>query len=350
MTQESNAQREKEKESRTSTLKLIIAVAAAFIAALMFRKSVGILAMTPAAFSVCALSTLIGLKPLIKNSVFALTVFIVNTIEHDDVIFAVVYSALCLLVCIVSDVAVAAFKKSKKRGVVISAAGSILCIVLSIIFVGNPFTAWAASNTINEYTESKYPSSEDAALGRFEFSDIYYNFKTGSYGVDAVSTKFPTEGAVITASGDGVRDGFKARMLENIAEPYVLEITSVLRESFPDDSFSVSYDNIVSMPGEAVLSKADGALYGYIVFEITLGGIQTAPAMISQVEKYAKAIDSAGIEYAELVFKSGTGQWMRRSVSVSGNRFKMAWTPTLDYVPAGSPNDFSKYFFPDVPQ
>lgn len=349
MTQESNAKRENEKSSLTSTPKLILAVVAAFVAALMFRKSVGILAMTPAAFAVCALSTLIGLKPLIKNTVFAAMVFIVNTIEHNDVTFAIAFSALCLLVCLVSDFAVAAFKKSKRRGVCVSAAGSVLCIILSIIFVGNPFTALVASNTITNYTDAKYPSSKDAALGEFRFSNVYYNFKTGSYGVDAVSTKYPTEGAVITANGDGVRDRFEARMLNSIAEPYVLEITSVLRENFPDDGFSVSYDRIVSRPDEKIFAKGEGELGENVVFEINLGGIQTAPAMLLQVKKYIKVIDKAGIKYAEIVFKSGTGQWLRRSVTVSPNRLDLAWTPTLDYVPAGSPNSFNKYYFTETP-
>ncbi len=347
MTTESKKQTDASGSSRTSTVALMLTVLAAFLAALTFRQSVGILAMTPVAFIIIAAATAIDLRPLIKNTIFVLMIFIVNTIEQEDIIIPIIFSALCLLVRIVSDVTVKVIKKNKKLGILSAAAGSALCIFLSLIFVGNPITAIIADGTIDEYTLEKYPQNDSAALGSFSFSDIYYNFRTGAYAVDAVSSEYPTESAMISAENDIIRDRFETVMTEKIAEPYVLELTSVLREAFPDESFGVAYDRITSLPDDAVLSKAAHELDGAIIFEISLGGVQTAPQMIKKVKKYIKAIDEADFEYAEIIFKSGTGSWIRRSVSVSSNRLKSEWTPKINYVPAGTSNSFNEFLFND---
>lgn len=326
-----------------STLKLLLAVVLAFAAALMFRQSAGILAMTPAAFIVCAAASLVGIRSLTKNVIFGITVFALNTVEQDDLTNTLIFTALCLLVCVLSDLAVKAFKKNKLRGIAVSAVSAVLCVALSIIFMGNPIAAINADKTLKSYTESKYPSNQNAALGSFEFSDIYYNFRTGAYSINAVSSEYPTEGGSITANEKQVRDSFEGVMEEKICEPYVLEITSVLRDSFPDDSFGVSYVRIASMPDEAVLSKGEKELYGAITFEITLGGVQSYPQMLKKTEQYVRALDDSEIEYASIVFKSGTDEWIRRSITVDGSRRENNFNFTVEYLPAGTSERFNRH-------
>lgn len=331
------------KTELSNALKLFLTVILAFAAALVFRRSVGILAMTPAAFLICIGASFIKIRPAVKNTVFALMTFIMNTVEEDDLTVTLVYAALCLLTSILSSVCIEQFKKNKTRASILSSLSLGLCIGLSIGLIGNPIAAITADRELTEYTAKKYPANENGALGSFEFSNVYYDFRTGAYNIQAVSDKFPTEGGTITANDGNVRDGFESTMEEKICEPYVLEITSVLREAFPDDSFTVRYDEISKKDGEAPLSKGKGELYGSISFEINLGGVQSAVQMRNKVEKYLRVLDASEIKYSRVIFKSGTGQWIRRSVTIDGNRRENNYDFNIDYVPAGAPNSFNRF-------
>ncbi len=335
--------KQERKAELKGALKLLLTVILAFAAALTFRRSVGILAMIPVAYVICIGAAFIDLRPAVKNTVFAVMTFIMNTVEQKDLTVTFVYTALCLLACILSNACVAEYKKNKLRASLLSSASLGLCIALSIGLIGNPISAISADKELNEYTDKKYPANENGALGNFEFSDIYYDFRTGAYNIEAVSDRFPTEGGTITANDGSVRDSFEAIMEEKICEPYVLEITSILRDSFPDDNFSVRYDEIARKDGEAPLSKGEGELHGSISFEIYLGGIQSATQMRTRVEKYLRSLDRSGIEYSRVIFKSGTGQWIRRSVTIDGNRRENDFDFEIDYVPAGAPNSFNRF-------
>lgn len=331
------------KAELNDTLKLLLTVVLAFLAGLTFRRSVGIIAMLPIAYALCIAEAFISIKPAIKNTVFAVTVFIMNTIEQIDLTVTLVYTTLCLLFCILSDICVSQCKKNKIRGSLISSFSLGICVALSIGLIGNPIAAMSADRQLSAYTNAKYPDSKNAALGDFEFSKIYYDFRTGAYNIEAVSSKFPTEGGTITVNDNNLRDGFEKTMEEKICEPYVLEITSVLRESFPDDNFSVRYDKIAKKDGEAPLSKGKNELYGSIDFEINLGGVQSAVQMRNKVEKYLRVLDSSGIKYSRIIFKSGTGQWIRRSVTVDVSRRTNDFDFEIDYLPKGASNFLGRH-------
>jgi len=201
---------------RNFALKLLLTVILAFASALLFRRSMGIWAMTPLSFIISACGAFIGIRPLLKNVIFGITVFAVNTIEQQDMSVTLTFVALCLLVRIVSDYAVGVYKNSKKRCIAIASAGALVCMALSCAFIGNPIMAIKADVLLDEYVQQKYPANEKAYLGNFEFTNVYYNFHTKAYSIDAVSDKFPTEEAPITLSEDNVRDGFKPIMEEKI--------------------------------------------------------------------------------------------------------------------------------------
>ena len=330
-------------EPRFFTLKLILTVVLAFGAALLFRRSAGILAMFPIAFILCGASALIDIQQVAKCAVFGITVFCINTIENDDVKISVIFTAICVIATAVFGYAASKIKKGKKYGYGMAAAGAVVCIVLSVTFVGNPFTAIDANEKINQYTETNYPNKENAALGNFEFSNIYYNYQIGSYAVDAVSSEYPTEGGTVSIGGDIIRDGFKSVMFDKISEPYVSLMASTLRESFPEERFTVEFDGFVSSPGEAILSAPEGALESNARYEIFIGGIQTGDDMIKQANRFVDALDRSGINYSTITFKSGIGIWFERCVTVDKYHPPYGFKAELDYYSTVNTNQFSEY-------
>lgn len=332
-----------EKSDRFISLKLLLTVALAFCAALVFRRSVGIIAMTPLAFLLIGAGAFINMNPYLKTAAFVLTVFTLNTIEQSDITVTLIYSALCLLACILFEYSAAKIRSGKKRGVAVAAFGAAVCILLSFLFIGNPFRAYKAQKMFDEYIDRVYPASDDSALGRTDFSKVYYNYKTKAFVSDGVSSLYPTETASLTTNGEIINDGFASIMKTKLAEPYLIEMTTLLRDIFPNDSFGIEYDGFAALPGETLFSAAEGELHGNMNYIITIGGIQGAKEMLERTEEYINAIDKADIGYGRIIFRSGIGNWYRRSITVEGGHFIGRPSLELDRVRRSDSTRFNRF-------
>lgn len=350
MTEKKRLSKRKIPETVAFAIKLFSVVLLAFAAALLFRRSVGIISMFPLAFLLCAVATFIDIKPSYKIIIFVATVFSINTIEQSDINITLTYTTLCLLAAILAEYSASKIKNKKKSGFIIAVVGATLLVALSFTVIGNPFSAIGAERILTEYVNEKYPDSEDAVLGEFEFSNVFYNNKTKAYSIDAVSSKFPTESAVISVSGGNIRDSFKLLMESKIKEPYESDFTSFLRKILPTDSFSVTCKSIASGPDDNILTSKSGELKKSVNYEVHLGGIQTADEMIKRVSYYMSLLDRSNAEYNTIVFKSGTGPFVRRCIEIDRSRQKFQNDYQLKYVPAGIIGDYWKLEFvpPDI--
>ncbi len=325
------------------TLKLAVVVLLAFLAAISFRRSAGILAMTPVSLLCCLLAAFIGVGTAMKCAVFGITVFTVNTLENDDINTAILFTALCLLPVLLFGISARVIKKGRKYGYAVLCVGIVLCVFLNLCFVGNPIKAIKAQEMIAEHTDTKYVEAENAYLGNFEYSSIYYRYDTKAYYIDAKSDKFPTVTGSITSNGTTLKDGFMPLMEDKISEPYLLEMKALFREKYPDDSFSVSFDGFALQPDENPFSASNGELYGNIRYEIILGGVQTAEQMRERIRDYVNLLDSSGFDYAHLTFKCGIGIWQRRYVTVDPNHAENMFDIEIKYVNQYTSNEFNQY-------
>ena len=324
------------------SLRLFIVVILAFAAGLLFRRSAGILAMTPISLLLCAVAAFIPMQTYIKCLVFGITVFALNSVESGTET-AVIYSALCILATALFCIAANAIKKKKRLGVPLICLSAVACILLNLFFVGNPFKAHSSSEQFASYTAKNYPENEHAVLGRFEISPIYYQWKTKAYTVDIVSSRYPTESASLTIGDKVINDGFKSRMEQNVAEQYVSKLSAVLREALPQEEFEVSFERFVALPDQAILSSGAGEIAENVCYDIYIRGIQTASDMERAVYRYVAAIDRSGIGYARLTFKSGIGNWQRRYISVSPNHPILHPKLELRYINTATSNYFFEY-------
>lgn len=326
-----------------SLIKTIIAVTIAFVAAVCFRQSAGIVSMFPIAFLLCGGLAFLNTSRTINAVILVSTVFAVNTIEQPNIESTLLYTALCLLAFVLFLPCVKLIKAGKKYGYILIIVSLVFCIILSLVFVGNPFSAIKAKNQLNEYTQNKYPNSENNVLGNFTTSNIYYNYHTKAYEIQIGSDKYPTEAGIITYQQGTISDGFIDVMEKKLCEPYVSELVDILRKNFPNDYFVVDAYRIITMPGDSVLDSKQGELNGKIRFEIMLDGIQTANAMENKVKQYTKIIEESGFLYNEITFKGGIGPWMVRSVTVPHNRPFGFDNFVIQHVHPATSNRFNEY-------
>lgn len=333
----------KDKRYYINALKTVSVVILAFVAALLFRRSAGVIATFPFAFILCAVSAFINTNPKIKLVVFGVTAFALNTVENPDTRVTLTFTALCLLACLLFQVSVWVISKRKTEGICVMAVSFALCVALSFIFVGNPISAIKADRILSDYTESKYPQAENSDSVKYIFSKTYYNYNTKSFEKQGYGTDSPTEIGTVSVSGETVNDSLKSIVQKNLAQPYVLEITEVLRQRFPDDTFSVSFDEIYMEDGKQIISAEKGGLYGRIVFEINLGGVQTANKMAEKVKQYTEVLDNADINYGKIIYKSGISPWVKRSATVDKNRPMGECVFTVYHVPISTSNRFNRF-------
>ncbi len=334
--------------STSQFIKITVVALLAFFAGLTFRQSVGIIAMTPVFLVFCGIGAFVNAKTSVKLVCFGVTVFWLNTVENKNMKTVLIFTALCLLACAIFEIGARFIKKQSKLGTPIFCTGAITCAALSFLLVGNPFTALTARDTINGYADGIYPKNEDEFFGRFEFSNIKYDFETETYSIEAKSTKFPTEGAPISYTNGNVRDGFIGIAKQKASEPYVLEFTDILRKSFPSDGFSVEFERFTFLPNENLFSAGGDKLYGNVDFEITLNGIQSVPEFFERAERYYEVISESGINYSSVTFKTGTsarnGIWFSRSVTLDPNYSPEFAEFKFRLVPTGTSEFFNEYF------
>ncbi|MBE6692318.1 MAG: hypothetical protein E7586_03160 [Ruminococcaceae bacterium] len=333
----------KDKAHYINALKTISVVLLAFIAAVFFRRSAGVLATFPIAFALCAVSAFINVNPKIKLAVFGVTVFALNTVENTDTRVSLTFTALCLLGCLLFQLSARVISKRRAVGVCVMAVCFALCIALSFVFVGNPLSAIKANRVLNGYIESNYPTAENSESTEYIFTKTYYNYNTKAFEKQGYGSDSPTEIGTVSANGETVNDSLKSIVQKNLAQPYVLEITEVLRKRFPDDTFSVSFDEIYRENGKQVISAERNGLYGRIVFEINLGGVQTANKMAEKVKQYTEVLDNANINYGKIIYKSGISPWVKRSATVDKNRPMGQCVFTVYHVPISTSNRFNRF-------
>lgn len=327
-------------------LKLFAVILLGFSAGLVFRRSVGIVSMFPIAFALCGLASCIDIKTSYKLVIFPVSVFILNTVETADSKIVLTFTALCLLANLFAEYTANAFRKKQKRFFVSLPIGVIVCVALSFAIIGNPFTAISSNNRLKSYVNEKYPEAENAFLGEFEFSTIYYNRDTKTYSYDASCSAFPTEIAEISIKNGVVRDSFKELLYNKIKSPYEVEFTAYLRKIFPTDSFTVECVSVVSLPDENLFLSKEGELKENASYNIHLGGIQTAEEMMSRVRYYISLLDRADAQYDQITFTSGTGPFIRRCVKIDRMRHKFDFDLKLEYIPVGLNQSFSDFDFP----
>lgn len=318
---------------------------AAFLAALAFRRSAGVVAMTPLAFAITAAAAFLPIDEKTKTLFFGVTAFCLNTVNEQKMRYTLIYTAIITVSCFIFSMGAKYILQKKKKavGIPLIAVCLVACTVLGLVYMGNPVAAAKAKADIKEYTQGIYPESENAALGTVEFSDIQYNYADGTYFVYAQSSVYPADEQIISVKDGGLTDLFKPLMEDRILEPYSKSFTAALRKSFPDDIFSVECDSVALLPEESLLAAETGEFYDDITYKIWLGGIQNNTDMTEAVIRYMKVIEKQKLPYDRIVFTGGSNPWIVRAVTVENITYIDNDNYSVDFVSTATSNRFDRF-------
>ncbi len=318
---------------------------AAFLAALAFRRSSGIVAMTPLAFFITAAAAFLPIDEKTKTLFFGVTAFCLNTVNEQKMKYTVIYTAIITVSCFIFSMGAKYIVQKKKKavGIPLIAVCLVACTVLGLVYMGNPVAAAKAKSEINEYTQGIYPNDENAALGKVEFTDIQYNYADGTYFVYAQSSVYPSDTQLISIKDGGLTDLFKPLMEKKITEPYAKTFTAALRKSFPDDTFWVNCDSVALLPDERLLAAEAGEFYDDITYKIWLGGIQNNTDMTEAVIRYMKVIEKQKLPYDRIVFTGGSNPWIVRSVTVENITYVDNDNYSVDFVSTAISNRLNRF-------
>ncbi len=343
-TQNTLAQNEKPQEKEQYfSLKLFITVLLAFCAAILFRPSAGILAMTPLPLIIVFFASFVKIGLGYRVFCFGVTVFAFNSTQHGNVYLAGICAALTAGACILFHFGIKAFEKKHTWGLLTFGFSAFLCTVLCFFVMGNPFSALKAKDIVDSYTSITYPAEVNGTPTQYEISPIRYDASGKFYFVDIRNLKSPTDQSTLAVCGTYLCDNFAPILEFNLMEPSRMELTDILRSAFPDENFKISQTGIGGFPKNCAVQEGTTALKERMSFEIHLGGVQLTSEFEEKAKKFLDRIDESGFVYSRITFTAGNSFWYRLACDVESSHFskRALLTPALRFT--GSDDGMLRY-------
>ena len=304
-----NVKEQHKNKTLFESLSLPLLAILACIAALNLRSGAGVWVSLPL-YPVCvAVSCFLKVKFWQRVALFPLFTAVVCLGESDspwDVLPYMGMSFLCL--CLVTAGIYLIRKKQWKKGAL--GGGLIaLYLVASVLALGNPFTALSKGNMLNEYIAAHYGEGS-------HFTQVRYDTASGNYTVTAYNKKYPTETAEIFLQNDRVVDHYKVLVEKQATREQAQKITELLRNAFPNDTFSVTGVRVDGfMKGEDLYSPTTTAFDGdRMHFYVEIGAETSVEKYQEAVAWYRKILDASGLEYASVTVLGGTNFFYRTAI------------------------------------
>lgn len=321
-------------------LRALITVLLAFAAALCLRRSAGIIAMLPAGIALTFASAFIGQDIITRFSAFLVTVFVLNTVEEKDARIVALFMALCLLALVFSELGARALKKNRTRGIVLLSAGAAVCIAVSAVFIGNPFSAAKSRKLIRAELDRKYPYAVSEELGGLEASAVYYDVFSRIYAVDITCGSEPTRPARMYTMGGTVYDSFEPIAAECIGHPVITRLSELLESKSLLYNYSVELAGVTKDYGGAMPVGGTDDTAARVKLSVRISGAQTEELFISAAEEFIAAVDGLNFPYESITFTDTRSVWLPRTAVVSGQHPRFGYS----IIPFRAARDRSEEF------
>lgn len=302
-----------EKIIKNNTSKLILTAFLAFLAAYFALPARGLVSTLPLYVLIILISAAIRISVWQKAALFGIFAFIYTSIEYDF-IHALGFSALCILTVFISSFAFKLFSKKKVFPAILSLILISACTFPHAYFFGNIIKGINANKIINNYVEERY-SDEGSFV-----SHTYYDYKTDSYKADVYDSKAPTEIYSLSVRNIFLHDSYKQYAQKALMNSRMLEITTALREKYPDDNFEVIPIEISGYPFSEQINLSDTTDYNSKMrFKIIVCGLLNKQDFAEKSNGYYDTIMNSGIDFREIVFTGGGYFQNSFRISVSAN-------------------------------
>lgn len=291
-------------------VRIILTVLLAFVGTYYTLPQRGLISTLPVYFAAILIMVLIRVPIWQKAFIFGVFAFTFTTVYYETV-YALAFAGICVLTIILCSAAFNLLKKKKLVSSIISVLLICLCALPHPLLFGNYPEAVQANKKIQEYVAKHYTGEGIVVSG------TSYDFLTGSYKATVYDQKAPTEKYSISVYNSRLTDSFVRFSEIKLMEKRALEITSALREQFPNDRFSVVPLEISGYPFEDQISLSDPNNYDENMrFEIHVPGFIYKEEFAKKAEAYYNTLLKAKLPFREVVFIGGGDYLNAMSISV----------------------------------
>lgn len=299
---------------------LFLGVICASIGSALFIPSVGLVSTLPFVLLFSLLPALLSQKVYhIPPMFFAVTYFFSFAkdvpLKYTDVIggytlyvasFAALISCLgCAAACVIKS----AFKSKDKLALKLPAALALVVAgVLATCFInGTPWDALEARDKISAYAEANFTEDE------LDIGGVYFVRERNYYACDAEIKGTADKGSFVCA--DKVTSTLDAFAVSYAGESKTKEIAALLREAFPEDSFTVTPD-LRSFDGVKISFSNTKNIEKLISYTVRIHSEETAKSFAEKAGAFASVIGKSDVECSVITLIGGAKQKLYYTLSV----------------------------------
>ncbi len=286
----------------------------------------GLVSTLPIFLIAALISVLFKLPAWQKAFLFGLFAFILTLIEYDTA-HALGFATICIIVVFLCSLAYYLMKKKKASNVLLALLLIAVCTFPHAYFFGNIVEGMDADKILREYTDKRY-ASDDMTV-----SQTFYDYKYGFYKVNVYSKNSPTEIYSLSVQNGFIYDSYRTFAKKTLMHAKMLEITTALRESFPNENFEVIPLDIIGYPySDTAISLNDSTDYSpFLSFRIDIWGQLDLNRFLETSESYYDAIMRSEVSFDKITF-SGKDRYNILKLTVSSVPLKKDFTRLL-YLP-----------------
>lgn len=289
---------------------LAISCAAGAAAGLLFLPSAGVLCTLPFTALLAVLPVLTGLKPWINALIFFASAFLFS-FRGDALLLspsfwggASLFYSLCVFVIALASgyaVRLLAGRAPKRGAVALKICGAVLLFALSVginvAVHGTLPQAIEAEDAIRERVDSAYYEDE------LERTPLYFVPDGRFYAAD-FSPSGSADKAYMVYGNGVLTDTLPGLAAEYAGAEGRTRLIGILREAFPDDSFSVSAVPRAGADGRVSFSEAAYSAEE-LRYVVTVNNEHTAKSFSQTVLSYLDAVNAAGFACGDIRFLGG---------------------------------------------
>lgn len=270
-----------------------------FIGAACIVPFSGILTALPL-FPLCGIGAgFLKLKRGTKTAFFAVCGGLLAAGYSADVLNIIVYTVICGLTALLCDYCITLFKNKKTAFWAVIPLGAVVAIQL--VFGGNIISYSNALKVSDEYIKNNYENSENEIIGGLE-----YDYVTRTWQREVISKEYSDANGKLIVFDKTVFDGYAKKTERLLMSEQRAKIANILRDAFPDGSFTVVSEKIYGYP-DGSITYPDKSIdrSGRMVFSVYLGALTDSEGFLRTADDYRKALQNAGIDTKKIVFRGG---------------------------------------------
>lgn len=301
------------KKRLSAALQLPILAVLACVAAVCFRKSMGLVIMLPI-YPACVFAAgFLHVKRWHRAMFFLSVTAVLNSVENEKVSETVLLLVAATIMFVLCELAVGCIRKKKLRPIAGGAVALLAVLFLNAYLFGNPFSALTAQHKLQEYIDRTY----DTQSGSLHFEDFRFDTMTRIYTMTAYSTDAPTDKGVIFYANGLVQDRFRNHLEAQVMYAHAMQLTDALRSAFPNDRFTIQRVGINNFPsaGQKYSLEQEAVDEARVSYCIYVNGKNSFSKLEEAAQKYSDAIRAAGVKYDSITFANTDSLYYRITVT-----------------------------------